>query len=128
MTFDTLNLVLALAALAFGYWQWRKVRRSPTSVTGINDAAARLPAWFTERMMGDDWMFGLHMNDGSTLPIRKITALTSDIQWMDVELMTTLEVPVDCQNDRMVYAVAGDRTSASVQINKVVFAYEFGKS
>lgn len=45
-----------------------------------------LPAWYTRRMMDDNWLFGLQTSDGKVIVMRRIKAVSDDAQWMDVEL------------------------------------------
>ena len=48
-----------------------------------------LPAWFTERMMHDNWYFGLVMINGDVLVITqivKIVVAANDEIWIDAKL------------------------------------------
>ena len=82
-----------------------------------------LPAWYTERMMRDQWYFGLLMTNGTVIAISNIEAISDDGKWMDIELLTNDEVP-NGDGQEFITAVADDRRSASIQIEKVVMAYE----
>lgn len=113
----------ALGSLWFTERQWLKINRK---IAMLNDAGAVieiLPAWYTGRMMRDQWSFGLKTIDGSLIAISTIHAISDDGKWMDVELLTKDEVP-DLNHSNIVCAVAGDRRMASVQIDKVVAAYD----
>ena len=58
----------------------------------VVEAKTLLPAWFTERMMMDDWTFGLLMDTGTTLVIGTIHRVhqAADGQlWLDVSLGET---------------------------------------
>ena len=91
-------------------------------LSDAGQAAEILPAWYTERMMMDQWYFGLVTTDGHTIAIGNITAISDDGKWMDVDLLTSDEVP---ENDtKFITAVADDRRSASIQIGKIIMAYE----
>jgi len=57
-----------------------------------------------------------------TLP-PAIHAISDDGKWMDVELLTEDEVP-ELNHSNIVCAVADDRRRASVQIDKIVAAYD----
>jgi uncharacterized protein YbaA (DUF1428 family) len=57
------------------------------------------------------------------LLISSINAISDDGKWMDVELLTDDEVPQGKETD-FITAVANDRRSASIQIEKIVMAYE----
>ena len=92
-------------------------------LSNAGKAAEILPAWYTSRMMQDQWYFGLVTTDGHTIAIGRISAISDNGKWMDVELLTSDEVPDD-RNTKFITAVADDRRSASIQIEKIVMAYE----
>ncbi|NQZ03497.1 hypothetical protein [Idiomarina sp.] len=111
-----------LASLWLSNEQWKKVKAKIGMLSDAGKAAEILPAWYTERMMMDQWYFGLVTTDGHTIAIGNIAAISDDGKWMDVELLTSDEVP---ENDtKFITAVADDRRSASIQIEKVIMAYE----
>ncbi|WP_280563368.1 hypothetical protein [Chromohalobacter sp. 48-RD10] len=118
-----IGALTGLGSLWFTERQWRKINRK---IAMLNDAGAAieiLPAWYTGRMMMDQWSFGLKTIDGSLIAISTIHAISDDGKWMDVELLTEDEVP-DLNHSNIVCAVAEDRRPASVQIDKVVAAYD----
>ena len=111
-----------LASLWLSNEQWKKVKAKIGMLSDAGKAAEILPAWYTERMMMDQWYFGLVTTDGHTIAIGNITAISDDGKWMDVDLLTADEVP---ENDtQFITAVSNDRRSASIQIEKIIMAYE----
>jgi hypothetical protein len=57
-------------------------------------AHKRLPAWFTMRMMMDNWHFGLLLTTGKTLLISQITNLhiaADNSIWIDVDMQSEEE-------------------------------------
>lgn len=120
-------VLTGLASLWFTDKQWQKIKAKIGMLSDSGKAAEILPAWYTERMMDDHWYFGLVTTDGKTIAIRNITAISDDGKWMDVDLLTRDELPAG-KEDELIHAIAGDRTSASVQIEKIVMAYEIATS
>lgn len=115
-------VLTGLASLWFTDQQWQKVKKKIGMLSDAGKAVEILPAWYTERMMMDQWYFGLLTTDGSTIAFSNITAISDDGKWMDIELLTEDEVPKS--STKFITAVADDRRSASIQIEKVVMAYE----
>ena len=118
-----IGAVTGLASLWLSNEQWKKVKSKFGMLSDSGKAAEILPAWYTSRMMQDQWYFGLVTTDGHTIAIGRISAISDDGKWMDVELLTSDEVPND-RNTKFITAVAEDRRSASIQIEKIVMAYE----
>ena len=118
-----IGAVTGLASLWLSNEQWKKVKSKIGMLSDSGKAAEILPAWYTSRMMQDQWYFGLVTTDGHTIAIGRISAISDDGKWMDVELLTSVEVPND-RNTKFITAVAEDRRSASIQIEKIVMAYE----
>ncbi|MET0061799.1 MAG: hypothetical protein ABW176_05835 [Candidatus Thiodiazotropha endolucinida] len=114
-------VLTGLASLWFTYQQWQKIKTKIGMISDSGKATEILPAWYTERMMDDDWYFGLVTTGGNSIAISKITAISDDGKWMNVELLTQDEVPDD---NEFIAAVGDDRRSASIQINTIVMAYE----
>lgn len=114
---------IGLASLWLSNEQWKKVKAKIGMISDAGKATEILPAWYTERMMGDQWYFGLVTTDGNTIAIGNITAISDDGKWMDVELLTSDEVPAR-EDIKFITAIADDRRSASIQIEKIVMAYE----
>jgi hypothetical protein len=109
--------------------QWENVKDKIGRITDAGRALEVLPAWYTERMMNDNWLFGLLTTDGRVLVINRITAVSDDGEWLDVELET--EEDADLENggaDKYVYAYAPDRTKASVKVSSIVAAQELRTS
>ena len=83
-----------------------------------------LPAWFTERMMMDNWTFGLLMDTGMTLVIDTIHTVhqAADSQlWLDVDLAET--APYAGSELNLVLSPTS-RTQASVAVRHVLAAFE----
>ena len=118
-----IGAVTGLASLWLSNEQWKKVKSKIGMLSDSGKAAENLPAWYTSRMMQDQWYFGLVTTDGHTIAIGRISAISDNGKWMDVELLTSDEVPND-RNTKFITAVAEDRRSASIQIEKIVMAYE----
>ncbi|WP_299979083.1 hypothetical protein [uncultured Pseudoteredinibacter sp.] len=125
-----LEIVLSVIAVGTGLsslWlsneQWKKIKSKIGMLSDAGKATEILPAWYTERMMGDQWYFGLVTTSGHTIAIGNISAISDDGKWMDVALLTSDEAP-DNENTKFITAVAEDRRSASIQIEKIVMAYE----
>ena len=88
-----------------------------------------LPAWFTTRMMTDDWSFGLLLVTGQMLHIECINAIRGEPGnvWLDVTM--GVEFPVCLRgnedwSDRIVNSPTKGRTSASINAAHVVTAVE----
>lgn len=127
MLATVLSIIAALTGLG-SLWlsneQWKKVKAKIGMLSDVGKAAEILPAWYTKRMMVDQWYFGLVTTDGYTIAIRKIIAISDNSKWMDVELLTLGEVPQKNSETNFITAVSDDRRSASIQIEKIVMAYE----
>jgi len=119
-------VVTCLASLWLSNEQWKKVKAKIAMIDDVGQAIEVLPAWYTGRMMTDYWAFGLLTASGKTIAIQRINAISDDGKWMDVELVEPSDRFSDQQD--IVMAVADDRTSASIQIDKIVMAYELETS
>jgi hypothetical protein len=119
-------VVTGLASLWLSNTQWEKVKAKIGMIDDVGKAIEVLPAWYTGRMMTDYWAFGLVTESGKTIAIQRINAISDDGKWMDVELVK----PTNRFNDQnnVLTAIADDRTSASIQIDKIVMAYELETS
>lgn len=130
------SMIAAAASAVFTGWglwfthrQWKKIQSKVAMISDSGRAAEVLPAWYTSRMMDDYWLFGLLTTDGRLFVIRKITAISDDGKWMDVELASADEVPqVASRYGSPVHAVAPNRTDASVQISSIVAAVDLQSS
>jgi hypothetical protein len=121
--------ITGLWSLRFTHLQWQKIREKVTMISDSSLAFEVLPAWYTGRMMNDEWIFGLLTVDGRVLVIQKVTSVSSDGKWMDVALVEKTDFSIDLTGyGAPVFAVAGDRVSASVQISTIVAAIDLQTS
>lgn len=121
--------ITGLGSFWFTHLQWEKIKAKVTMISNSSLAYEVLPAWYTVRMMDDEWLFGLLTSDGRLIVIQRVTAVSSDGKWMDVELVERSDVSIDLTEYGMpVFAVAGDRISASVQISTIVAAIDLQTS
>ncbi|MEM0556340.1 MULTISPECIES: hypothetical protein [Aeromonas] len=117
----------ALGSFWFTWKEWRKINKKIAMLSDSGAAIEILPAWYTERMMLDHWYFGIRTTDGHVIAISQIKAISDDGKWMDVHLLTEDEIPNN-KNEKYVTAVADDRRLASIQIDKIVIAYDLTSS
>lgn len=118
------------AGAFFSYREWQKTKRKIAMLTDASQAAEVLPAWYTSRMMTDHWTFGLLTESGQMVVINRITALSDDARWIDVELAESDRLdwlPKDYPA-KFIFAVGPERTSASLQISKIVAAVDLMNS
>ncbi len=123
MVIAVIGALTGLGSLWFTERQWRKINKKIAMLTDANAASEVLPAWYTKRMMQDQWYFGLQTSDGHVIAISRITSISDDGQWMDVELLTKDEVQ-QFNGRNLIAAVADDRREASIKINNIVAAYD----
>lgn len=90
-----------------------------------------LPAWFTERMMSEEWLFGLLTVSGDIVAVRRINKITKDAAgqlWLDVKLAAYNEAKgvYDADNPRSQRLIVAptERTNATVNAAHVVLAFE----
>lgn len=121
---------LAGIASAFFSWsEWKKTNRKIAMLNNASKAAEILPAWYTSRMMQDYWLFGLLTTDGNIIAIIRIESVSDDGKWMDVTLAQESHIkPLRGRYNDLVYAIADDRTDASIQISTIVAALELQSS
>ncbi|KWV91746.1 hypothetical protein [Erythrobacter sp. YT30] len=120
-----IGAIAGIGSAIFAWMEWRKVNRKIAMVGDMSRAGEILPTWYTERMMGDYWTFGLWTVGGQVIVIKRITGVSDDGEWMDVELATADEgVMIDQEKFETIFAVAADRTSASIKVANVVSAME----
>ncbi len=117
------TILLGGGSLWFTHKQWQKVEKKIAMINDAGRAFEILPAWYTSRMMQDWWIFGLLTSDGRILVVTRITALSDDGQWMDVELVEENSWSID-KKSNYVFAVAKDRTKASIHVSHIVAAME----
>lgn len=123
------SAAIAAGAAVFSWIQWRKINRKMAMLTDVSKAVEVLPAWYTERMMMDHWLFGLVTVDGRTIAITSIKAVSDNGEWMDVELADKDEMAMrDDDHLDIITAVAADRKRASVKIANIVAAIELRTS
>jgi hypothetical protein len=121
--------ITGLGSLWFTHLQWEKIKAKVTMISNSSLAFEVLPAWYTGRMMDDEWLFGLLTSDGRLIVIKRVKSVSSDGKWMDVDLAERSDVSMDLTGYGMpVFAIAADRTSASVQISTIVAAIDLQTS
>lgn len=99
----------------------------------VKMAKQALPAWLTERMMTDDWVFGLLLVTGQVVAIQRITAITKDASgtlWLDVLLASEAGTfPLKAGESAVPVMVAPtDRREASINASTVSMALELTTS
>lgn len=93
-------------------------------------ATRLLPAWFTARMMTDNWSFGLLLTTGQVLCIHAIDNIVQAADgsiWLDVEMQSegSWGLPDDTSISGVPALVSPtSRTKASVNAASVVAAFE----
>ena len=124
-----LGAVAGIGSAIYAGMAWRKINRKIAMIGDAGLASEVLPAWYTSRMMQDDWMFGLITIDGRMIAITSIASISDNGEWMDVKLAA----PGDAANLPKTYgpivaAVADDRRKASVKIANIVAAIDLWTS
>lgn len=122
-TIAVVGALTGLGSLWFTERQWRKINKKIAMLSDANIASEVVPAWYTKRMMGDEWYFGLQTIDGYVIAVQKIKAISDDGMWMDVELLLDDEAP-KLPDRKLITAVADDRRIASIKISNIVAAYD----
>lgn len=124
-----IGAVAGIGSAVFAGMEWRKVNRKIAMESDWNRAAEILPAWYTSRMMSDQWCFGLWIVSGQMIAITNIKSLSDDGEWMDVELAEVSDLPKPYADNRdVIVAVARDRTRASIKIANIVAATDLWTS
>jgi hypothetical protein len=126
---SVLSAIFALAALVYTHKQWKKINAKIGMIEESGKATEILPAWYTRRMMNDNWLFGLYTRDGRVILIESIAAVSDDGAWLDVELASPCTA--DSVKDRFeqcVFAVDSHRTRASVRVDAIVSAVDLQTS
>lgn len=117
--------ITGIVSAWLSWLQWQRTNKKIAMLQSSGAAFEVLPAWYTRRMMNDQWVFGLQTNDGKVIVIKRIKAVSDDAQWMDVELAEKDQAGHLTEGrGTLVFAVAGDRTDASIRISNIVAAYE----
>lgn len=119
-------VITGLSSLWLSNEQWKKVRAKVGMISDAGKAIEVLPTWYTERMMTDYWTFGLMTESGKTIVIHRIMGISDNGKWMDVELASP-ENNFAKQID-FITAKTNERTTASIQIDKIILAYELSSS
>ena len=130
------GVIVALISAGFAVWslwfthkQWQKIKSKVAMISHSGKALEILPAWYTARMMNDNWLFGLLTSDGRIVVIKQITAISDDGKWMDVQLAETDKVEgIKFGAGTFICAVAADRVRASLQIAHIVAALDLQTS
>lgn len=124
-----IGAVAGIGSAIFAGMEWRKVNRKIAMESDWTRAAEILPAWYTSRMMSDQWCFGLWTVGGQMIAITSIKSLSDNGEWMDVELAEASDLPQTFPgNPDVIVAVASDRTRASIKIANVVAATDLWTS
>lgn len=107
--------------------QWQKIEKKVGYITDAAEASAILPAWYTGRMMSDNWVFGLLLDNNKVAVIECIVGITDDGKWMDVELHTEGFSHLPKDFDYM-YAITEERNKATIQVSRIISAFELIES
>jgi|TARA_A100001518_G_C1227078_1_gene78803 hypothetical protein len=120
-----IGAIAGIGSAIFAWMEWRKVNRKIAMVGDMSQAGEILPAWYTTRMMGDHWTFGLWTVGGQVIVINRIIRVSDDGEWIDVELATADQgVMIDQDKFEAIFAVADDRTKASIKVANIISAME----
>ena len=95
--------------------------------TKLESALELLPAWFTERMMTDDWKFGLLTTTGAVITIDSITEVHQAANgelWIDVRLSDTLSEAYKGMETFPPFVSPTSRPTASIAVRHIVAAFE----
>lgn len=123
------SVLTACVALWYTHKQWKKINTKIAMIADSGKVAEILPAWYTQRMMDDSWLFGLYTRDGRVVLITSIAAVSDDGAWLDVELAdpdTGKELKTkfpDC-----IFSIDEQRTKASVRVDSIVTAVDLQAS
>jgi len=124
----TFSDLMSGLALILSFLAWLKIREDSKKAYNL----AINPSWFVDRMMSDEWYFGLVTNQGQIIAINKINSISDDGKWLEVTLLTNDEVSkIEKRiphNIQYLSAVADDRITASVLVSNIVLAFEIASS
>lgn len=124
-----IGAIAGIGSAVFAGMEWRKVNRKIAMESDWTRAAEILPAWYTSRMMSDQWCFGLWTVSGQMIAITSIKSLSDNGEWMDVDLAEASDLPKSyADNPDVIVAVARDRTKASIKIANIVAATDLWTS
>lgn len=99
----------------------------PQGNDAIAAATKLLPAWFTERMMTDSWVFGLLLSSGQVLVFETITALHQAADgslWIEVLMLDHGGTAPKRGLARNLILAPTSRCEASVNVAHVLCAFE----
>jgi len=119
-----IGTITGLVSLFYTNHQWKKANKKVELLSDSREASKIHPNWWVERMMDDEWYFGLLTTDGSIIAFSNISNISDDGKWLDITLMMKDELPENSEEKSYITAVADDRRKASVQMDKVVMAYD----
>ena len=103
----------------------------------VEAAQKLLPAWFVQRMMTDEWTFGLLLATGQVLVINRIASVHQAADgsiWLDVEMRekredSWLEPELGKMPSNLNYLLAPtERNDASINAAHVVAAFELAST
>lgn len=120
--------IVGLGSAFIGWEQWKKINQKIAMITDHSEIGEILPAWYSSRMMGDYWLFGVTTTDGKIYAINRISAVSDDGQWMDVILASKDEIEGIDLPGPIICAVVGDRPEASIKVSNIVTALELQTS
>ena len=101
----------------------------PSDEPDVVRACQLLPAWFTDRMMTDNWTFGLLTTTGDTIVISSILNVSvgaSGEVWLDVDLMTPID-GMEMEGMKFFWSPT-NRTRASIAARHIVAAFELAET
>ncbi len=92
----------------------------------LREAAKLLPAWFTPRMVDDNWFFGLLTVTGHVICISTINSVTQAADgtiWLDADLLTEKPGQFHKSLGNPILAPTS-RTDVSINASHIVAAFE----
>lgn len=123
------SFLVASGALWYTHKQWKKINTKIAMIADSGKVAEILPAWYTQRMMHESWLFGLYTCDGRVVLITSIAAVSDDGAWLDVELADPDTGKVlNTKFPQCIFSVDEQRTRASVRVDSIVSAVDLQAS
>lgn len=100
------------------------------------DLTADLPAWFTERMMTDCWMFGLLTTSGDIIMIESMTkivhaadgSLWADVKFHEESGSHGWAEPWEKMGYRVLKHPLHDRRDGTIRMDSIVCAFEMANT
>ena len=103
----------------------------PHELEGPRNAELLLPAWFSERMLSDVWIFGILLNTGVVLVVDSIDDIVIDAGgtlWLDVNMAEKDVISRELMPGfRLLYSPTS-RNKASVNVSQIVAVFELADS